>query len=228
MGVCAVREMQTGKAGGSHAFRPFIRTAWAGKALALGVAAIGLLPSGAALANGSYENRSWQFDTSADKANKAGVVDMIERKKGGYYDGFKAIITNHNTTNIGTQVNCNNSADARGNAADNSQTANSPTVGNSAGTSSAATGNAASNGSDGKAGVDSGQTNSGTISSGISNTSTSTSSGAITTGSSNPVLNNSQQNSGAQTASIAGSTACDLNGATVTGQTKAKSSGPLN
>lgn len=195
-----------------------------GLAAAIGCA----LPSGAAFANGWYESRSWQFDTSADKANKAGVLDMIERKKGGYYDGFKTTVTNYNTTNIGTQVNCNNTADSRGNAADNGQTANSPTVGNSAGTSSGATGNTASNNSDGKGGVDSGQTNSGTVSSGVTNSNTSTSSGAITTGSSNPVLNNSQQNSGTQTASIAGSTACDLTGATVTGQTKVKSSGPLN
>lgn len=193
---------------------------------ALAAALIGVIPFGAALANGWYESRPWQFDTSADKANKAGVLDMIERKKGGYYDGFKTTI--YNTTNIGTQLNCNNATEARGNVADNSQTANSPNVSNSAGTSSAATGNTATNGTDGKAVVDNGQTNSGAVASGIANTNTGTASGAITNGSSDPVLNNRQNNSGTQTASIAGSTACDFNDSTVSGQTKAKPAGPLN
>ncbi len=86
-------------------------------------------------ANGWYESRPWQFDTSADKANKAAVLDMIERKKGGYYDGFSTTINNNNysNTNIGTQINCNNVADAVGNQATNSQVANSPNVNNSSG-----------------------------------------------------------------------------------------------
>ena len=178
-----------------------------------------------ALANGWIESRPWQFDTSADKANKAGVLDMIERKKGGYYDGFKTTITN--TTNIGTQVNCNNTAEAMGNAADNGQTANSPNVANDSDTSSSATGNTATNGTDGDADVDNGQTNTGPVSSGVSGTTTGSSSGAITTGASDQVLNNDQTNSGAQTASLNDSTACGFNGP-VTGTAKSRSSGPLN
>ncbi len=170
-----------------------------------------------ALANGMLESRPWQFDTSADKANKAAVLDMIERKKGGYYDGFTTNITN--TTNIGTQLNCNNLADATGNEAQNGQSANSPDIDNNSGIDSEANGNVAEN-SDGGGlggGIDNEQSNSGEVASGVNGSSSSSSSGSVSTGNSDQVLNNTQDNSGNQHASVEGSTACDLSSGVIKG-----------
>ena len=61
------------------------------------LAAAVLLNAPAALANGWFESRPWQFQTSADRANNALLLDMIERKRGGFYDGFSTTITNYNT-----------------------------------------------------------------------------------------------------------------------------------
>ena len=187
-----------------------------------------------AVANGWYESRPWQFDTSADKANKAAVVDMIERKKGGYYDGFKATINNYSNTNIGTQINCNNVADATGNEAANSQVANSPNVENSSGVDSSATGNQSDSSIEGqgrgrgRSGVGNDQDNSGEITSGVSDSSSASASGAINAGKSNQGLGNHQDNSGDQFASITDSTACDMTGSTVKGNVKSNIAGPLN
>lgn len=74
---------------------------------------------GSAYANGFGESPSWQFRTTGDRANLAAIRDLIERKKGGFYDGFDTNITNNitNTENFaGDQVNCNVSANATGNA----------------------------------------------------------------------------------------------------------------
>lgn len=181
-----------------------------------------------ASANGWYESRPWQFDTTADKANKAVILDMIERKKGGYYDGFTTTIQNNNTTNIGTQINCNNLAEAIGNEATNGQTANSPSIANDADTNSSANGNVADNSAGHEGGaIDSDQGNSGDVSSGVDG-STSSSSGPINGGPSDQALNNSQDNSGNQTANLTDSTACDMTG-TIWGNVKSTSpGGPLN
>lgn len=181
-----------------------------------------------AMANAWYESRAWQFDTTADKANKAAILDMIERKKGGYYDGFSTTIQNNNTTNIGTQINCNNLAEAIGNEADNGQTANSPSISNSSDTTSSSNGNVADNGT-GLGGGDIGndQGNSGDVTSGIDG-STSSSSGPVNGGPTDQVLNNTQDNSGNQTASLNDSTACDMTG-TIRGNVHTTSpGGPLN
>ncbi|WP_454011332.1 hypothetical protein [Aquamicrobium terrae] len=205
------------------------------RAAAAGLACSMLLVSTApSIANGWYESRPWQFDTSADKANKSAVVDMIERKKGGYYDGFKTTINNYSNTNIGTQINCNNVADATGNAATNSQVANSPDVKNSSGVDSSATGNQSDSSIDGqgkghgKSGVGNNQDNSGEISSDVSDSSSSSTSGPINAGKSKQGLGNRQDNSGDQFASIDSSTACDMTGSTVKGDVKSKIAGPLN
>lgn len=193
----------------------------------LATSALIVIMSGAASANGLFENRSWQFRTSADRANNAVVLDMIERKKGGYYDGFS--VTNNHTTNIGTQVNCSNVADATGNIAQNSQTANSPNVNNSTETSSSSAGNVADNNTagDGQDGIGNDQGNSGNVSSGISNSNTSSSSGPINGGPSNQDLHNHQNNSGNQYASASG-TACDMTGSTVSGSVNSTGVGALN
>jgi len=192
-----------------------------------------MLTAGSAGANGWYESRSWQFDTSADKANKAAVLDMIERKKGGYYDGFSTTVNNYNNTNIGTQINCNNVAEATGNEAGNSQVANSPDVNNSSGIDSNASGNEANNevGGPGKGSGSSGagndQTNTGNVDSNVSDSNSSSSSGPINSGTSRQRLHNHQDNSGNQYASVDG-TACDMTGSTVKGDVASKINGPLN
>ncbi len=182
------------------------------------------------LSNGVGENGSWQFQTSQDRVNKGAVVDLIERKKGGYYDSFKT--TNYNTTNtyIDKQFNCAVSASSSGNAGTNSLAAStsSPSVTNSGSTSSATNANTASNGVsqaglpgfmvasmnpaspyDGSIGNT--QSNTGALTSGVSGSTTSATTGAVSAdgGATDQVLNSSQSNTGAQTASVAGSTACN-------------------
>lgn len=96
--------------------------------------------SGAAWANGLGEDRSWQFRTDSDRANLAVVLDVIERKKAGFYDGLgeNTFVTNNNFA--GDQINCTVQASAVGNQATNSQdgaagNANiTPAVANSAST----------------------------------------------------------------------------------------------
>ena len=88
-----------------------------------GIAAIALAAmTTAALANGQFENRPWQFDTANDKLAKAGLVDLQERKEGGYYDGFGTTVNNsitNNTTVMGDQINCDLTASAIGNSGAN-------------------------------------------------------------------------------------------------------------
>src|SRR3954468_18739050 len=85
-----------------------------------------------AAANGLGENGSWQFQTSQDKVNKGAVLDLIERKKGGFYDSFKTTVNNNNITNIDKQFNCSLGATTTGNAGSNGMTAttSSPSVSN--------------------------------------------------------------------------------------------------
>lgn len=192
------------------------------------VAAV-LFTAPSALANGWLESRPWQFDTSADKANKALLLDMIERKRGGFYDGFSTTVNNYSNTNIGTQINCANTADATGNEAGNSQLANSPDVDNTASIDSGATGNDADNSTEGGGSdVGNAQDNSGSVSSDVADSNTSSTVGPINAGSSRQDLTNRQENSGDQHASVTDSTACDMTGGTVTGDVNSDISGPLN
>lgn len=174
----------------------------------------------AGAANGLLENRPWQFQTSADKANKAIVLDLIERKKGGFFDGFD------NITNIGAQVNCNNSSNSTGNIADNGQAGpttssnGTPTI-SSDSTANSDTTSAQSDGSanGGTVGNDttnqaSSQTNSGDVDSAVDNSSIDNSFGDVLNGDTNQALNNTQDNLGNQVASIEGSTACNFTDAT--------------
>ncbi|MES2937116.1 MAG: hypothetical protein V4864_05515 [Pseudomonadota bacterium] len=180
-----------------------------------------------AWANGLGENGSWQFQTSQDKVNKGAVLDLIERKKGGYYDSFKTTINNN--TYIDKQYNCSLSANSQGNSGSNGMTAStsSPSTSNSGSTSSSTGANTASNGvsqfglpgvlvalngatTPGTGAVANTQSNSGSLSSGVSGSSTSATTGAISAdgGRTDQALNSDQNNSGAQTASVSGSTAC--------------------
>jgi hypothetical protein len=189
-----------------------------------------MLMASPARPNGLGENGGWQFETQQDRVNKAAVLDMMERKKAGYYDSFKT--TNYNTTNtyIDKQFNCAVSASSAGNGGQNSMAAStsSPTVTNTGTTSASTNANSATNGVSqaGYPGVilastnpvtpfngslGNNQSNSGALNSGVSGSSTSATTGAISAGggSSDQVLNSTQKNSGAQTASVNGSTACN-------------------
>lgn len=193
---------------------------------------LSMVPCAAALANGWLESRPWQFDTSADKANKAAVVDLIERKKGGYYDSFKTNITNNNVNNtyIDRQVNCSVGASAVGNSGSNGMTgsASSPNVNNTSSNNANTTGNSNSsgvnnsdpagvvidnNGTNPNTVVDTNQSNNGSnLGSGVTNSASNSASGPIAAngGTVNQALNSDQTNTGAQSASVANSTACSL------------------
>ncbi|MFA6114188.1 MAG: hypothetical protein WC729_09345 [Sphingomonas sp.] len=148
-------------------------------------------------ANNHGESLAWQFKTSTDRANQAAVLDLIEKRRGGYY---AAPIYN---TNIARQYNCSIAATATGNSGAQTALANSPSV---AGATSTATGNAnATTIGDGHGGatVDGSQSNSGAVSSGVT--------GATVTnvhGTASQALNSDQANSGNQTASVQDSRAC--------------------
>jgi len=187
--------------------------------------------AGSALANGLGESRPWQFDTSADKANKAAELDLMERKKGGYYDGFSTVY--NSTTNIGTQINCSNDASATGNIAQNGQTGNAPSASSDASTSSDATGSSSTQDTgSGSGSSSSDQTNSGGIDSSVLNSPSESNSSVSDLGGSDQDLTNNQDNSGNQTAGVDSSTACDMSGANLTGDVsfhdQSVASGALN
>ncbi len=160
------------------------------------IVAIAAAP-GPVLANNYGESLAWQFKTSADRANQAAVLDMIEKRRGGYY---AAPIYN---TNIARQYNCSIAANATGNSGAQTAVANSPTV---TGATSTATGNDSTTTigeGHGGAAIDGAQTNSGAVSSGVTGA-------TVTTvhGTASQVLNSDQTNSGSQTATVQDSRAC--------------------
>jgi hypothetical protein len=163
-------------------------------ALIVGLFALGV-PS-VALANNYGESLGWQFKTSADRANQAAVLDMIEKRRGGYY---AAPVYN---TNIARQVNCSITATATGNTGTQTALANSPSV---TGASSSATGNDSTTDVSGgrSAGVDGSQANSGSVRSGVTGSTDTNVHGVAW-----QALNSTQANSGTQSASVERSNAC--------------------
>lgn len=199
-----------------------------------GFLVVGLVMLGqSAFANGFRESSSWQFETSSDKTNKAAIADVVERKKGGFYDGFDTNVTNYNTTNIGTQINCNNSLSAAGNIADNRQVGNAPNLDGGSRVQSSAAGNQNSASSDAEATAGtSSQENTGTIGSTTSGNNISGRASA-SLGGNDQALDNRQDNSGNQTATQTDSLACDTSGSTFTGSVNSTVDGasltaPLN
>lgn len=181
---------------------------------------------GAATANGYGESSPWQFESYLERGANTALLDMIERKKGGYYDGFKTTINNSTITNVGTQINCNNVADATGNTAQNSQGGNSVLVDAAADITSTNTGNDSLTGTD--SGTGSSQTtqdNSGTLNSDVTGSSVNTTTGGTRNGDTDNGLNNTQENSGNQSSTIADSVACDMRGSTVEGNVDGTFSG---
>ncbi|HTN14161.1 MAG TPA: hypothetical protein VL094_05085 [Sphingomonadaceae bacterium] len=148
-------------------------------------------------ANNVGENYAWQFQTTADKVNQAAILDLIEKKRSGYYAPPTYI------TNIDRQYNCNVAATATGNEGTNTNLANAPTT---SGSTASSTGNNNSTDIDGwrsDNGADSNQGNSGSIGASVDG-----STSASVSGSPTQALNSTQTNSGDQTATVNDSTAC--------------------
>ncbi len=222
--------MKNTKDGCLKVVKPARFPSWPGGALVcwrqFAVVCLLLAQAPSLLANGPGENSAWQFQTSQERVNKAAIADLVEKKRAGYYDSFKAVY-NYNTY-IERQVNCSVSALTTGNTGSNGLTAatSSPSVSNSGSTSSDTGANTSSNGLSqaGLTGVlqasndsntptgtlTSGQSNTGSLSSGVSASNTSASTGTIgaSGGTSEQVLNSQQSNSGMLTSSISSSTAC--------------------
>ncbi len=151
-----------------------------------------------AAANNYGENFGWQFRTSEDRVNQAAVLDMIEKRKAGYYAAPVY------QTTIERQFNCGISSTATGNTDTQTAFANSPSV---SGASSTGTGNASDTGISGPSGAssDTHQGNSGAVSSGVTGDTAASGYGSAT-----QALNSSQTNSGDQAASVSSSTACQF------------------
>lgn len=162
-------------------------------AAALGLA---ILPA-PLLANNYGESLAWQFKTSTDRANQAALLDLIQKRRGGYY---AAPIY---TTNIARQYNCTIAANASGNSNGQSAVANSPTV---TGAAATATGNDSSTTVDSERSgtmADTGQSNSGAVTAEVAG-----STATMVHGAAYQALNSSQSNGGNQSASVLGSNAC--------------------
>lgn len=147
-----------------------------------------------ALANNYGESAAWQFRTSADRANQAAILDIMEKRRAGGYASPAY------TTTIERQYNCEVTATATGNVDSQTALAHSPTT---TGATSGAQGNSSSSSVEGAGSASSGQTSSGLVSASVSGGTTVSVDGAAW-----QALNSTQTNSGAQSASVTGSTGC--------------------
>lgn len=103
----------------------------------------GALPAGADGFGPGFSS-SWQFRSANDRAVRAGVVDLIERKQAGQFQA--PIFNTTNTTNIaGDQINCDVVATTIGNSGSalNEGQSGAPTVLNAPEVHAASTGNVA-------------------------------------------------------------------------------------
>jgi hypothetical protein len=185
-------------------------------------------------ANGYGESSPWQFPTPNAKSVSLTALDVIERKKGGYYDGFSTTIHNSSVSNVGTQINCNIVADATANRAQMGQNGNSSLVEPESNLLSSSTGNESLTGTDsGSGSADTAQTNNGTLNSNVDGSSVTTTTGRIVNGSTDNKLENTQSNTGNQLATVDESVACAMDGSQLTGNvsgnfTGQTLTGPLN
>ena len=176
-----------------------------GAALRSAIAAIlvtsSLIAPTAGLANNLAENFAWQFETTADKLNRAAIEDLRLKRVSGFYS---APIYN---TYIDRQYNCSVTSSATGNDSIKSAVGNSPSSG---GNSASALGNNDSTsmspgiGSQGSA-VTGNQSNAGEVESAAKgNVETSVRGDTFQT------LNTAQDNSGNQSANVSASNACQF------------------
>ncbi|MFM7029300.1 MAG: hypothetical protein ACKOXK_11590 [Chakrabartia sp.] len=182
------------------------------KALSRTLVVLAFAGIGSASANGLGENTPWQFQTTAEMANRAYIEDLRRKQRSGYYNAptYNTFIDNQNN------FNCSNSASSSGNGGTNSATANTP---NSTGPTGSATGSQSSASVSGMQNpfetvLNNTQENWGPVGTNVVGDSLATASGNLT----RQVLNTVQDNSGVQDASINGSSACAF--ASVTGVSK--------
>ncbi|MBV7433859.1 hypothetical protein KRX19_02375 [Cardiobacteriaceae bacterium TAE3-ERU3] len=165
----------------------------------------------------SNENTPWQFESNADKANKMLVLDVMEKKKGGYYDGFKTV-TNI-TNNIDKQINCQFQPTAKANESQIAQTAqtSSPQAPVSANSNSDSAGNSYSKaGDEQNSSTDTNrQNNTGSVSASVDHSPSSANGGVINAGNGQTSQSghSTQSNSGHQSVTTNGGQACEFRGA---------------
>ena len=167
----------------------------------LSISALAIIGPSPAFANNIGENGAWQFETMNDKAARAAIEDMRQKKAGGYY---AAPIYN---TNIARQFNCSVTSLATGNQGTSTAVGNSPS---SSGNSAASTGNSARSIQDQGGGAQSGslassQRNAGEVASRAS--------GGVSTsvdGNTYQAINTDQTNSGNQASAVTSSNACQF------------------
>ena len=154
-----------------------------------------------ALANNVGENGAWQFETTADKANRAYLEDMRQKKQSGYY---AAPVYN---TYIDKQYNCSVSSLATGSQGTSTAIGNSPT---STGHSTNSIGNTDTTNLNPGIGQ---QTSAVTGTQGNTGEVSASASGEVETsvnGNTYQTLNTNQQNSGSQSAQVSASNACQF------------------
>ena len=177
------------------------RSGWGAALFALPV--LFSLPS---MANGLYENRPWQFETQADKANKAIVNDLIGRKKGGFYDAFGP--AQNTLYNMDCYITASSTANESTSAMDARASSPDPSPGSNQTADSTA--NEALNAGGGGGPLNNDQSNSGTQNSNLSDNTAVVGDIDASGGTTNQALNNSQVNQGDQHASVNESTACNF------------------
>ena len=156
---------------------------------------IGMVPVGQAQANGLGTSAGWQFGTTSDAANKAGIAATISKERAGNYGPGD---TNIDYNVAGNMNNCNLNATAIGNTGTNTQDApiGSPTLDLGSSVDSGATGNTATNATNGGDGIAT-NTAGGMVESASGIGDTTTQSPTTST-----ALNSTQANTGAQLSTV--------------------------
>lgn len=172
------------------------------KLIRMAALSVALHCSSAVWANGIGENTAWQFQSTAEQANKAYIEDMRMKRITGFYSSPQY------NTYINTQFNCNQNTSASGNGGTNSATANTPTA---SAPSSTASGNLSNSTVDPGSGYYAGalnglQDNAGPVFSEVWGSSSATSDFNDTY----QALNTLQDNTGTQISTITDSSACSV------------------
>ncbi len=149
----------------------------------------------AAWANGLGESRTWQFETTNDRANKANIAATISRERAGAYGPGDTTI---NYDVKGNLNNCNLNATAIGNTGNNSQDApmGSPTVGLDSAVTSGATGN------EQQSNVTGGDTDTSNTAGGMVESASGIGDTTTQTPSTSTALNSTQANTGSQLSTV--------------------------
>lgn len=182
------------------------------KVFTLSMTALAFITASSGNANGIGENTAWQFQTTAELANRAYIEDLRRKQQTGFYNAptYNSFIENQNN------FNCSNTATASGIGGSNTATANTPNStgasGNAVGSQSSATVSALQQPFETV--LNNGQENWGLVGSEVMGDSIASASGNLT----RQILNTNQENLGIQDSSINGSSACAF--ATVTGVSK--------